>query len=164
MSEQSEWAQEIIRGLKRTEAPASEEKPAIPPHWHYATAMPGYSSNAETIPSVTDVFDLATELAQELGKWEEFLREGMGICAEHDDAKGLLKEYKRLAVVETAAIVLGNIAKQRTMAFWADKEDRLAGNVLTFIGENFPLVVSHNNSLEVWRCDHAECEHWRGEG
>jgi hypothetical protein len=127
--------------------------------------MGGYSPDTDDpYPSVTDVFDLAAELAQELGEAEEFLSEGMGICADEGDAQTLLEEFKRLRVVEGHATYLGNIERQRKMAFWADKEQLLMGRALDYIIDAFPVVISHNSHLEAWRCQAGqECEHWREE-
>lgn len=138
----------------------------IPPHWHYATALKGgYSPGTDDpYPSVTDVFELAEELAEELAKAEEFLLEGMGVCAEYGDAQGLLKEYKRHVVVDNARIHLASVERQRKLAFWADKQAQLAGSVLLYLEANFPLAISHNSLLEAWRCEaDQKCEHWREE-
>lgn len=61
------------------ESPIEPEaaEPTIPPHWHYATSlMGGYSPGTDdTFPSITDVFDLAAELVDDLEDREERLLE-----------------------------------------------------------------------------------------
>lgn len=138
----------------------------IPPHWHYATGLIGYGADGSngTFPSVTNVFDLVAELTDDLQDREEFLQEAMDVCAENDDAGELLKEYRRLKGVQDALVQLECFPRQRKMAFWADKQDRLERKIQAYILGTFPLVVWHNSHLEVWLCLAGQaCEHWREE-
>lgn len=138
----------------------------IPEHWHYATGLTTHGAGVGDgkFASVTDVFDLAVELAGELERAEEFLQEGMGICADEEDAELLLREYNRLRVVEDALLHLTNFPRQRKMAFWADRQGELADKILRYVETYFPLVISHNESLWAWLCTAGQgCEHWREE-